>query len=36
MKSEKITRFLTSIKLNPDDYDMEFDALYKDTLDNST
>ena len=32
MKSEKITRFLTSIKLNPDNFDMEFDALYKDSF----
>ncbi|MCQ2792449.1 MAG: PolC-type DNA polymerase III [Bacilli bacterium] len=30
MKSEKMTRFLESIKLNPDQYDMEFDALFKD------
>ena len=32
MKSEKITRFLESIKLNPDHFDMEFDALYKDNF----
>jgi len=30
MKSEKITRFLTSINLNPNDFDMEFDAIYRD------
>jgi len=36
MKSEKITRFLKSINLNPDDFDIEFDALYKDTFDKDT
>ena len=32
MKTEKMTRFLTSINLNPDNFDMEFDALYKDSF----
>ena len=30
MKSEKINRFLTSINLNPNDFDLEFDAIYRD------
>ncbi|MCQ2752837.1 MAG: PolC-type DNA polymerase III [Bacilli bacterium] len=30
--NEKMTRFLTSINLNPSDFDLEFDALYRDSF----